>query len=477
MQTVSSIQQLPRQAWLLRLDSNGISGAAGTGVMRGADWLYEGGFACTDHPRSLSTSGVYLGSGAAWDGQTLSLIAPSHTLDAVYILQARGVTYASNSLPFVMTASGKRNLPIVKMKSAIGSVRNGVRAYVREIYSTTELRLFRYLNAIVRCSPGSDPIEIPQMADLSRIHSFETYRDYLISMIQDVSRNYGSRGITVYLSSGYDSTACAALAKASGLECTAISVDQARTRQPDEGTAVAQALGIPIVTLKRPDRRFVIDQRDRVLDCLTDSDFERLSDFYIGTHVEDECLSAPAELLAGRTILTGYHGDRVWDPLYASGDNLCRKGSSGACMGEFRLRVGFVHIPVPMLAFGAHATLQRIGRSREMRPWRKVRNTRIKFLQIPVNPIAIKSHPMVAAIGHFSKKVADWRTHSGYDRPIARRIAEEMGVPREAFGQRKLAAATLVQDQEMEAVAPQLLERLLVRYDIAAQLILSAAAA
>jgi hypothetical protein len=130
-----------------------------------------------------------------------------------------------------------------------------------------------------------------------------------------------------------------------------------------------------------------------------------------------------------------------------------------------------------MLAFGAHATLQAIGASREMRPWRKLRSTRIKFLRIPVNPIAIKSHPMVAAIGRLSKRVANWRTHSGgYDRPIARRIAEEMGVPREAFGQKKLAAATLVQDQDMDAVAPQIFEKLLARYDVAAGLVLRAAA-
>jgi hypothetical protein len=35
-----------------------------------------------------------------------------------------------------------------------------------------------------------------------------------------------------------------------------------------------------------------------------------------------------------------------------------------------------------------------------------------------------------------------WRVGGRYDRPIARRIAEEGGIPRQAFGQRKSAAAT-----------------------------------
>jgi hypothetical protein len=141
-------------------------------------------------------------------------------------------------------------------------------------------------------------------------------------------------------------------------------------------------------------------------------------------------------------------------------------------MGEFRLRTGFVHIPVPMLAFGAHATLRAIGASREMRPWRNVRTTRIKFLRIPCSPLAIKTHPIVAAVGRLSKRVSRWRSRSDYDRPIPRRIAEEMGVPRGAFGQRKLAASTLVHDQEMDAIAPRIFQALLARYEVAARTVL-----
>ena len=71
---------------------------------------------------------------------------------------------------------------------------------------------------------------------------------------------------------------------------------------------------------------------------------------------------------------------------------------------EFRLRVGFAHVPVPRIGTRYPATLNRISRSTELAPY---------------------------SLG------------GSYDRPIARRIAEEAGVPREAFGQVKTATAPL----------------------------------
>jgi hypothetical protein len=39
--------------------------------------------------------------------------------------------------------------------------------------------------------------------------------------------------------------------------------------------------------------------------------------------------------------------------------------------------------------------------------------------------------------------MAPWRLRNGYDRPIPRRIAEEAGVPRPAFGQSKMGSVVL----------------------------------
>ena len=60
-----------------------------------------------------------------------------------------------------------------------------------------------------------------------------------------------------------------------------------------------------------------------------------------------------------------------------------------------------------------------------------------------------------------------WRVHTNYDRPIPRRIAEEAGVPRELFGNKKRAAATLAVN--LSDVAPDLFRMLVARYEPAAR--------
>ena len=64
MKGVRCVKEAPRQGWLLQLRDGRLTGIAGSGVKGGDDWLFEGGWAHTDSPRSLSPSGVYLGSGA-----------------------------------------------------------------------------------------------------------------------------------------------------------------------------------------------------------------------------------------------------------------------------------------------------------------------------------------------------------------------------------------------------------------------------
>jgi len=99
--------------------------------------------------------------------------------------------------------------------------------------------------------------------------------------------------------------------------------------------------------------------------------------------------------------LTGHHGDVVWalDKGKVSSD-LKWGGQSGASLYESRLRIGFIHAPVPYIGACSMHTINKISCSEEMRPW---------------------------------------VLNSGYNRPIPRRVLEERGVPRDAFGQKKNA--------------------------------------
>jgi hypothetical protein len=418
------VEEAPAQAWLLRLRDGRLTGVAGIGVKGGRDWLFEGGWACTDSPRSLSLSGIYLGSGAVWDGRTLSLIAPSHSADAVYILERPGELFASNSLAFLLAGAGFSDFPIATISKALFSLKRGLRSYERRIHSGPQGTLYRYFNAIVRYDRQTGLQERQQKAEVG-FQTFEEYRDYLLSVIRQAGESYGSKGIAVFISRGYDSAACAGLAKQLG-DATAICVDQSRFGDADDGTEVAKALGMPSVLLSRKQREKVLGDK-HAREFVGPEDYAELFEFYIGMTLADECLRAPAELLSGRTVLTGFHGDKIWDRSAKATADLERGDSTGASLGEFRLRVGFLHIPVPMLAFRAHAKIRAINRSPEMEPW---------------------------------------RLHTNYDRPIPRRIAEEAGVPRDLFGNKKRAAATLAVN--LSEAAPTLFRMLVARYEPAA---------
>jgi hypothetical protein len=77
---------------------------------------------------------------------------------------------------------------------------------------------------------------------------------------------------------------------------------------------------------------------------------------------------------------------------------------AGHGLGELRLVVGFIHVPVLFIGARRKADIIKITESSEMDPW---------------------------------------RLGSKYDRPIARRIAEEAGVPRQMFGQSKMGSVVI----------------------------------
>jgi hypothetical protein len=104
-------------------------------------------------------------------------------------------------------------------------------------------------------------------------------------------------------------------------------------------------------------------------------------------------------------FFTGFNGDRIWDKYGKTDALLIRKDMSGASMGEFRARVAFVHLPMVFIGARRHAEIHRISNDPSMKPW---------------------------SIG------------GDYDRPVPRRLVEEAGVPRDAFGMEKKATTALV---------------------------------
>lgn len=200
------------------------------------------------------------------------------------------------------------------------------------------------------------------------------------------------------VSSGYDSAACAALSREIGCQaavtfCTARPDAGSKLEAEDSGQAVAEALGLKTKVFNRAD-------------YMTKAGHPEAEFVVCGDLGQDMPWSAFESSFEQRLVLSGTHGDIIWDRHFEPhGRDIIRKAMDGCSLMEFKMRVGFIHV---LPAF-----------------------------------FAALSHPSVHAISNSSEMQA-WQVGGRYDRPIPRRIAEESGVGRRLFGQKKSAVAVLL---------------------------------
>ena len=101
--------------------------------------------------------------------------------------------------------------------------------------------------------------------------------------------------------------------------------------------------------------------------------------------------------------------------------SLYRADLSGYSMSEFRLRVGFIHVPILMFGATEQPSLRKIAASKEMRPY----SMRGRYMR------------------------------SRYDKPLHRRIAEESAIPRGSFATEKKRPNANLHIEGFSAMAPQ----------------------
>jgi len=220
--------------------------------------------------------------------------------------------------------------------------------------------------------------------------TYEEYTRYLLATLRRTFDNGGSPLRKSQLtpiatcSNGYDSPTCAALASTLGCD-EALALTTARGGKADSGRAIAERLGMRV-------REFARQAKSR------DREFGEAEFLVTGMGGEDYVLGVLGPHLGDRMVVNGFLGGTMWQLGFAPTTTLVRKDCSGSSLTEHRLRHGFVLLPVPFIGATHHDRILRISESEEMAPWR---------------------------IG------------GEYDRPIPRRILEERGIPREAFGRVK----------------------------------------
>lgn len=387
----------PPLAWLARCNKSGptITVRHGPRVEADGDWFCEAVWAGDYAAGGFDLTDIVAGSGGRIRNDAAVFVSSGSTVDRLASIEAKGEFFVSNSLPCLLAAVD-------------GSVDPGYPGYYEDfltiIHGIDQYRPFLNTSAgpvrltyFDNLAWNGQGLEIrPKPFERRDFGSFERYRGFLSASLALLAENMAAPArkspyrMLSTLSSGYDSPTVTALAKEAGCS-EAICIDKSRDGAEEGGEAIAAFLGVRPLQIERaawrsrhlPEPPFIV-----VDGTGTDIPFKGAED-----------------LLLGRVLLTGYHGDKVWakEGKYL-GENIVRGDQSGLSLTEYRLHVGFIHCPIPFWGVRQIRDLNTLSNAPEMKPW-----------DVPGN----------------------------YSRPICRRISEEAGVPRELFGQRKAATAVL----------------------------------
>jgi hypothetical protein len=360
---------------------------------------WSGDFAEGDFARSVAL----LGSGARLAGSTIAFSTTTHTMERLQSVRVGNELFVSNSLAYLLLATDDSLDPSYRLyERDFFTFLHGYDRAKRFIPTrhgrTIQLHYHETFAvnsdlAITRERPPQPP-------------SFTGYDEY-VRYVQELLRGLSTNALAPErqvqfvplstISSGYDSPACTVLAQAIGCS-RAITFRDARpdynphslTSLDDSGTAMAKYLGIQV-------REF---QRMQYLERIDMPEAEFIA---TGNGGDDIVMSVLEDDLPGTLFITGFLGDTLWG---TSGGDPSRSAfyaytfPAGSTLSEFRIRVGFVHVPIPLLTFTRHADVRRISLSVEMEPW---------------------------------------RVGGAYDRPIPRRLVEALGVPRGTWATEKKA--------------------------------------
>lgn len=381
-----SVSEWAPLAWLARLAPRSpvVELWHGTSVETTDEWCCEAAWDGPFPAGGFDETDIVAGSGVRLRPDAVRFVSSGSTVDRLQMLEHAGAVWVSNSLVCLLSQTGlSPRLTFGRYASVFNSVIRGIERYQRRLPldgGSAELVYFHDLEW-----RGSRIERVAKPLGGRAFRDFAQYLGFMDGNFERLAANMADparrRRYTLLgtLSTGYDSTAITALARPHGLS-EVLCFERGSAR--DVGTPNAARLGV---------RPIPVDISAWEATKLPEVPFIAADGFGEEVHY-----LGLGDRLAGRVLLTGYHGDKVWDrdTPYLS-PALIRGDISGLSLTEYRLRIGFINCAVPFWGARQIEDINRISRSDEMRAW---------------------------DVG------------GDYTRPICRRIAESAGVPREAFG-------------------------------------------
>jgi hypothetical protein len=393
---------LPVLAWVARIHRLVVTVRCGLSVRIGDQGFFEGTWAGPPRLESVARQETVFGSGIVLDGRDLVVVPPSHTIEPLYLAHAADdALVVSNSLIGLLVATGRELTADASYPPIFGQINRGLSHASFDVPTTSNPISVQYFENLLVNVDGSTTVRPkPRGGPLT---DFGSYRDLLVETVRSSFENASQYVPAVSMSRGYDSTAAGAVAAQAGCR----HVLSFSTGWPwagfrgeaDTPDASATALGMDVETYDRL----------AYMDCGDAPEAEFLA---TGMSGEDVIYRSMETDLKRRVLVTGFWGGAAWRGNGRA--NMMRTDLSGTSMGEFRMRLDMIHLPLPYIRGLQQPSLAALRLSREMRPYR------------------------VGGV---------------YDEPVARRLAEEAGVPRGSFATEKLAASQRIHTFGLEALS------------------------
>lgn len=400
---------LPKLAWSLSIESDGTAICRhGLGVESTQDRIFEGVWQGEFNPFKFEDAGVVFGSGAHFAADKVVLVPPTHMIEPIFLVidSRTGTGSFSNSLVCALVCAGVEDAPLFHISDRIAAINDD--ATWRGGYGYDPLLLtegpYKVLALYMHLFTLDD--QGLRVAARGRDDSFSGYDGY-VEMMQATMRALVANGTDsarqgsrfdplVAISRGYDSPACAAIAKAAGCNHS-VTLDLTLGDFNDNGASVAEEMGLECTVYPHP-----LDVALDTLHLSIPPHLQSDADEFLATQGlgDDVILKAFDSDLEDCLLVTGALGDSVWGIETTLHVGIPVRVVYTKSLTEYRLRKGFVQAPLPVIGARFPETIRSMSQSDEMKPW---------------------------SVG------------GSYDRPVARRLAEDGGAKRASFGQTKSA--------------------------------------
>jgi hypothetical protein len=354
------------------------------------EWMVEGCWAGRFEDGGFDLTDLFFGSGIRIRNGTPIFVPSGTTCDRLWWHSSKKNTTVSNSLPALLSITNSRLLPDYDYTQAISTIRHGSANYQKDMPIINGTIHVQYFHNVFW--DGRELVEIKKPSQSKGFTSYDDYSDFLSNAAEKLGSNAASKGrrhrvgVLTTVSRGYDSLVGAVLAQRHMGCKKAVTIRESSSlwRGTDAGTEIAKQLGLECKEYPRKSRSVPNEEA-----------FWAVAGKAMELNWAQFDYSQPLCL-----FITGVHGDTMWGlGEHCHEDPFATPSLAGTGICEFRLLKGIFHCPVPFWGLRSLPDIQRISNSKEMKPW---------------------------SLG------------GSYDRPVARRIVEEAGIARKAFGRIKM---------------------------------------